>query len=82
MTQFEFNTKYRDYIVEGYQGLCFDIPECTEYLDKIFDNVIKTNPDFKLKQIKVKFNWYCCYSNLGENINNIITRELNRIHPL
>lgn len=82
MNQQQFNEKYKDYIEEGYQGLCFDIPKCTEYLNKIFENVIKTNPNFKFKQIKVKFNWYCFYSNLPTEIENEITKELLKIHSL
>lgn len=82
MTQFEFNTKYKNYIEEGYQGLYFDISECTEYLDCKLQEIIKEYPDFKLKQIKVKFNWYCFYSNLPKEIENEITQELLKIHLL
>lgn len=82
MNQQEFNKKFKDYIEEGYQGLCFDIPECTEYLNKILTHIIEKQPDFKLRQIKGKFNRYCFYSNLPIMTENEITKKLLEIHPL
>jgi hypothetical protein len=55
MTQQEFNTKYKQYIPEGWSGLEFDIPEVTDYLDSIMDYGLVNLPDFKLHQIKLKF---------------------------
>lgn len=55
MTQQEFNTKYKQYIPEGWGGLEFDIPEVTDYLDSIMDYGLVNLPDFKLHQIKLKF---------------------------
>jgi hypothetical protein len=82
MNQQQFNEKLKNYIEKDYQGLCFDIPECTEYLDNKLQEIIKKYPDFKLKQIKVKFNWYCFYSNLPKETENEITKKLLKIHPL
>lgn len=82
MTNLEFNLKYKNYIEEGYEGLSFDIPHCTEYLDKKLEEIIKQYSDFKLKQIKVKFNWYCFYSNLPKEIENEICKNLAKIYPL
>ncbi len=55
MTQQEFNEKYKQYIPEGWYGLSFDIPEVTEYLDGVMQDLI-TIPGFELHQIKLKFN--------------------------
>ena len=82
MNQLQFNEKFKNYIEEGYQGLCFDIPECTEYLDNKLQEIIKEYLDFKLKQIKIKFNWYCFYSNLPTEVEEIICDNLSEIHGL
>ncbi len=61
MTEKQFNEKYKDYIEEGFDGLEFDIPAVTEYLDKIFTDLIKVE-GFKYAQIKLKFGFarfYC-----------------------
>ena len=82
MTSKVFNNKYKNYIVEGFRGLEFDIPECTEYLDNKIQDIINEYPYFELKQIKVKFNWYCFVSNLPIEIGHEITQKLNKINPL
>jgi len=56
MTAYEFNTKYKQYIPEGWYGLEFDIPPVTEYLDKIMKDLFITIPGFELHQVKLKFN--------------------------
>lgn len=61
----QFNQKYRDYLIEGYSGLQFSVPEATEYLDKQMQELIKI-PGFKYNQIKAKFNWFCFYA---ENVS-------------
>lgn len=55
MKQQEFNNKYKQYIPKGWYGLSFDIPEVTEYLDGVMQDLI-TIPGFELHQIKLKFN--------------------------
>ena len=55
MTAYEFNTKYKQYIPEGWYGLEFDILEVTEYLDIVMGDLI-TIPGFELHQVKLKFN--------------------------
>jgi hypothetical protein len=62
MTQQEFNNKYKQYIPEGWYGLSFDIPEVTEYLDSVMQDLI-TMPEFELKQIKLKYNMARFYFN-------------------
>jgi hypothetical protein len=56
MTQTEFNQKYRQWIQQGWEGLEFDIPQVTEYLDKIMQDMIMI-PGFELHQIKMKWDW-------------------------
>jgi len=56
MTQSEFNRKYKQYIPQGWDGLEFDVPEVTDYLDRIMQDMILI-PGFELHQIKLKFDW-------------------------
>lgn len=56
MTQNEFNHKYKQWIPEGWSGLDFDIPQVTEYMDQIMQDMILI-PGFELHQIKLKFDW-------------------------
>ena len=56
MTQNEFNEKYKQWIPEGWSGLDFDIPQVTEYMDQIMQDMILI-PGFELHQIKLKFDW-------------------------
>ena len=65
MTQEEFNKKYSKYLEKEHKlfhdGLSFDIPEFTEWLDEKFQEFIK-EPNFNYSQIKVKFGmgrFYC-----------------------
>jgi hypothetical protein len=51
----EFNQKYKPYIPNGWYGLGFSIPEVTEYLDKVMEELIMI-PGFELHQVKLKFN--------------------------
>ncbi len=89
MTQKEFNTKYKQYIPDGWYGLEFDIPEVTEWLDSIMENGLLNLPDFELHQIKLKFGMCRFYfdTSMGnkkleaiiqfgieDEINNIIKR--------
>lgn len=62
MTAEEFNTKYIDYIEEGFSGLEVDIEPITQWLDGIMNILIKI-PEFKLKQIKLKFDMFRFYTN-------------------
>jgi hypothetical protein len=56
MTREAFNHKYKQWIPEGWSGLDFDIPEVTEYMDQIMQDMILI-PGFELHQIKLKFDW-------------------------
>lgn len=55
MTAEEFNEKYKQYIPNGWYGLGFDIPDVTEYLNDVMEDLI-TIPGFEIHQIKLKFN--------------------------
>jgi hypothetical protein len=52
----QFNEKYKQYIPSGWFGLSFDIPEITEYLDSVMQDLI-TIPGFELLHVKLKFDW-------------------------
>jgi len=64
MTSKEFNDKYLVYIPEGWGGLEFDIPEVTEFLDTVMEDLIQI-PGFELHQIKLKFDWPRFYFTTG-----------------
>ena len=55
MTQQEFNRKYKQWIPQGWSGLDFDVPQVTEYLDQVMQDLVLI-PGFELHQIKLKFN--------------------------
>ena len=55
MTQQEFNLKYKQWIPEGWSGLEFDVPQVTEYLDQVMQDLVLM-PGFELHQIKLTFN--------------------------
>lgn len=85
MTVSEFNTKYIDFLEGGHYGLDIEYPSVVEYLDKIFEGLIKI-PGFKYSQIKWKFNSSRFYSNLnivlpnlGGTVETTIEYEINRL---
>lgn len=85
MNSNEFNEKYKDYISEGFYGLGFDIPEVTEYLDKVMEDLI-TIPNFKILQIKLKFNMPRFYfetswknKHLEGALENKIENDINKL---
>lgn len=67
MTTSEFNEKYKDYLVTGHYGLDISVPTVIEFLDKIFQDLIKI-PHFKYTQIKLKFDSCRFYTNLHGTI--------------
>ena len=56
MTREEFNLKYKQWIPQGWSGLDFDVPQVTEYLDAVMQDLVLI-PGFELHQIKMKFDW-------------------------
>lgn len=80
MTNYEFNTKYQEYLEPGHYGLALSKPEVIEYLDKEFQELIKL-PGFQYSQIKSKFNWYCFYcDNVSIEKINEITGKIKEIY--
>lgn len=79
MTAQEFNKKYKDYLETGFedQGLEFDIPEVTKFLDEVFEDVIRIQ-NFNFAQIKLKFGMARFYSNVHQ-IGSLIEAEIDRI---
>lgn len=71
MTSSEFNEKWKSHIEVGYSGLEFDIPIVTDYLDYVFEYLVKIG-NFKISQIKLKFNRTMIYSNLREEYTWLI----------
>lgn len=79
MTSREFNEKYKDYLEDRYPGCCLIQEKQIEYLDKIFQEFILI-PNFKYKQIKAKFNFYCFYcSGLSDEIITTVVRKLREL---
>ena len=83
MTENEFNEKYKEYLEEGHYGLAINTPSIIQYLDEIFQGLIKI-PGFKYSQIKEKFSTSRFYTNLyeligkpGLIINNEVEKTLN-----
>ena len=83
MTENEFNEKYKEYLEEGHYGLDINTPSIIQYLDEIFQGLIKI-PGFKYSQIKEKFSTSRFYTNLyeligkpGLIINNEVEKTLN-----
>ena len=84
MTQQEFNEKYKAYIEKGFenQGLMFDIPSVTEYLDKEFQKFIRV-PEFCFSQIKFKFNSVRFYAdNLPMEDRGRVETEVKRLSDI
>ena len=65
MTAEEFNEKYRAYLEDRHYGLDLYIPEVIEYLDRVFEGLVKIE-GFEYSQIKAKFDSARFYSNLNE----------------
>lgn len=83
MTTGEFNQKYRAYLEDRHYGLDLYIPEVIEYLDKVFEGLVKIE-GFQYSQIKEKFGSSRFYSNLpeilpqiGRTIEQSIETEIN-----
>jgi len=91
MTATEFNTKYDKFIErrtylnkyselieQKFDGLEFDIPEVTEYLDVAFTPLVLM-PGFTFTQIKLKFGSARVYTTAPGDINLTIERTIDKI---
>jgi hypothetical protein len=82
MTANEFNSKYKEFLVDGHYGLDIHNREAIEYLDSKFKEFTK-NPDFKYTQIKTKFDtarFYC--HGLTNAETHDVEKELEKILKL
>lgn len=80
MTSKEFNEKYKEFLEEGFedQGLSFDSPNCTLFLDDIFKELTMI-PGFKYSQIKLKFGDCRFYTTLRSALESLIEQKINKI---
>jgi len=62
MTVDEFNDKWSNNLEEGYYGLAINHPKVIKYLDKEFEEEVKTNPNFTFSQIKTKWGYVNVYT--------------------
>jgi hypothetical protein len=78
MTNKEFNEKWKKYIAEGFegQGLEFDIPSVTVFLDAIFTDLCWI-PAFHYSQIKLKFNMCRFYASVGPAMQFLIESRID-----
>jgi len=77
MTANEFNEKWSKYLEDGFYGMAIEHPQVIEYLDKEFEEEIKTNPFFNYAQIKMKFGSSRVYANSEKT--SIWEDEVNRL---
>lgn len=84
MTAEQFNEKYDAYIEKGHYGLSFESTNVTNYLDLLFEDLIKI-PDFSFSQIKLRYNMCRFHCNLSsamihsieDKVDEILKRERN-----
>lgn len=73
---FYFLKKYEQCISKGCYGFSLGypiIPEWCDIIDEILELCIKTDPDFEINQIKIKFGSVCFYtsSDIISDLNDI-----------
>lgn len=80
MSREEFNSKYKDYIQEGFenQGLMIDDDKVATFLDSVFVDFTRI-PDFRFSQIKFKFGNCRFYSNLGSELTWFVEHRINEL---
>ena len=69
MTSKEFNIKWNHLLVVGCYGADIDDPNILNYFDKVFENEINCNPNFRWRQIKIKFGLCRVYCNSSNRID-------------
>lgn len=75
----DFNIKYKDYLEKGFYGLAINNEKVIEFLHKEFQEFIK-DPDFRYRQIKMKFNFCRFYSNIEDQEKiSYIERTIEKI---
>lgn len=77
-TSSEFNSFYKEYIEEGFDGMEIGVPSVVHYMNTVFKDLTKI-PGFKYSQIKTKYGLPRVYTNLDELlpfVGRIINNEL------
>jgi len=75
----EFNEKYGNFLEEGHYGMAIDLPEIVDFLDKVFEDLVKIN-GFKYFQIKTKFGYARFYvKGISYEMTYLIEAKLNEI---
>lgn len=80
-----FLKKYRQYISIGHYGFSIGepiIPRWNEIIDEILELCTKTDPDFEIHQIKIKFGGirFYCHSEIIEDLYDIERLVENTLH--
>lgn len=75
----EFNQKHKHLIQEGFDGLEFENKQVAEFLDTFFESLLLVYPNFKVSQIKVKWDSCRFYSNLPMKLNFEIENHINEL---
>lgn len=81
MTDNDFNTKYKDYLKEGTNGMDTMEVQKIKYLDNEFSKEIELNPLFVYSQIKMKCGTIRIYTNSDNrdywenDINNVFIKN-------
>lgn len=79
MNSTEFNNKYDKWLEERHYGLAIDHDEVIDFLDKIFQDLIKIE-GFSYSQIKLKFSMARFYADgINGTTCRMIEREIERI---
>lgn len=72
MSYEELDEKYMPYTVEGYTGIEFWLDEqYNNAITNLLDDIILIYPDFKIYQLKVKYDMIRFYTNLPHTLENI-----------
>lgn len=77
MTSDQFNKKWCKYLEKGCEGIEIEDLKVIQYLDKEFTREVKTNPNFKYSQIKMKFGTSRVYTNSDKSL--IWEDEINEL---
>jgi hypothetical protein len=80
-----FLKKYRKYIPEGHYGFSIGtpiVPEWCEIIDEILELCIKTDPNFEICQVKIKFGTihFNVYSDVIEDTTDVDVLIMNTLH--
>lgn len=61
----ELEKKYNPYTLEGFTGIEFWLDEeYNGHVSELLDEIIKIYPDFRIAQLKIKYDKICFHTNL------------------